>query len=74
MATYRSNALTGSPEPRFVRHVPDEIEGTCPECETTSPYFRGNGRPGTFMRLHGPTLFVCPNGHHWEEHRRSSEG
>lgn len=67
MATYRSRALTGSPEPRFVEHVPDRIQGTCPTCDTTSMYVKGNGRLGTFMRLQGPTLFVCPNGHPWHE-------
>jgi hypothetical protein len=67
MATYRSRALTGSPEPRFVQHVPDRIEGTCPDCNTTSIYLKGNGQPATFMRLQGPIVFVCPNGHQWPE-------
>jgi len=44
MATHRSSALTGSQQPRFVRHVPDRVEGTCPHCDTTSLYVQGNGR------------------------------
>ncbi|HEV7767859.1 MAG TPA: hypothetical protein VGQ76_22850 [Thermoanaerobaculia bacterium] len=66
MATYRSKALTGSPEPRFVQHVPDRVEDTCPECHTTSIYVKSNsGRPGTFVRMQGPTAYFCPNGHQW---------
>jgi hypothetical protein len=64
MATYRSRALGGGPEPRSVQHVLDQ--GTCPECDTTSTYVQGNsGRPGTFLRLQGPEAFFCPNGHQW---------
>ena len=67
MAIYQSKALTGSPEPRFAQHVPDRVQGTCPTWEITSVYVNGNGRPGTFMRLQGPTVFVCPSGHQWQE-------
>ncbi|MEA2490348.1 MAG: hypothetical protein QOH21_2140 [Acidobacteriota bacterium] len=66
MATYRSRALGGGPEPRYVEHVPDQLENTCPECGTTNRYVKSNsGRPGTFIRLQGPEQFFCPCGHQW---------
>jgi predicted RNA-binding Zn-ribbon protein involved in translation (DUF1610 family) len=66
MATYRSGALTGRQQARPVKHVPDVVEGTCPECGTTSVYRTGSpGASRTFVRTQGSTTYICPSGHRW---------